>query len=480
MDNVTNMNAVVNVDRIERLKPMSYTWEGDISVDEHLTKLISLFNQYELPVSVDFRKLVHWIPYGERASHMIHLYPAKLLPHIPAFFLNSKILSADRDIVLDPFCGSGTVVLEALLNNKRAIGADSNPLARLITNVKNTYIQRDILDSTLNKIITEYENTTQCHIKPDVVNLEYWFPAKNTDKLSMLKSSIYSITKKKTPIRNFFEIIFSNIVRRVSYSDPRIPVPVKMKTDKFKPGTEQYKRIGSVLSKIENTNIIELFKKHAYLNINRIQSIESFRNYEDSYLSICNDARHLITEEGEKVKDTTVQLIITSPPYSGAQKYIRSTSLNLGWIDLCKSKNLRGLQEKSIGREHYKKSEYSSYLSAGVDEADMHLSQIFTENPLRAHITSNYLLEMRIAMQEMYRVLKSSGYFILVSSANRICGKDFQTHKYLSIIAEQIGFKVKLVLVDDIHSRGLMTKRNKTAGVINSEWIYLFEKDAND
>ena len=34
--------------------------------------------------------------------------------------------------MLDPFCGAGTVLLEALLSGKSAIGADANPIARLI------------------------------------------------------------------------------------------------------------------------------------------------------------------------------------------------------------------------------------------------------------------------------------------------------------------------------------------------------------
>jgi hypothetical protein len=67
---------------------------------------------------------------------MIHLYPAKLLPHIAAFFLASSELSSKGDKVLDPFSGSGTVLLEALLAGRSPIGADSNPLARLISKVK--------------------------------------------------------------------------------------------------------------------------------------------------------------------------------------------------------------------------------------------------------------------------------------------------------------------------------------------------------
>ncbi len=74
--------------------------------------LYSLFDEYEaqnIPIAVDFRQLVSDVAFGARASHLIHTYPAKLLPHIPYFFLNNNILSLPGENILDPFSGSGTV-----------------------------------------------------------------------------------------------------------------------------------------------------------------------------------------------------------------------------------------------------------------------------------------------------------------------------------------------------------------------------------
>ena len=51
--------------------------------------LYSLFGKYEaqnIPIAVDFRQLVSDVAFGSRASHLIHTYPVKLLPHIPYFF----------------------------------------------------------------------------------------------------------------------------------------------------------------------------------------------------------------------------------------------------------------------------------------------------------------------------------------------------------------------------------------------------------
>jgi hypothetical protein len=43
-------------------------------------------------------------------------------------------------------------------------------------------------------------------------------------------------------------------------------------------------------------------------------------------------------------------------------------------------------------------------------------------------------------------------------------------------IIEGNGLSLELELIDDIRSRGLMTKRNKTAGLITREHILVFQK----
>ncbi|EOA05241.1 hypothetical protein HFRIS_008866 [Herbaspirillum frisingense GSF30] len=111
-----------------------------------------------------------------------------------------------------------------------------------------------------------------------------------------------------------------------------------------------------------------------------------------------------------------------------------------------------------------------------IDDADVVLNRIYQKNPLRAHIAANYLLEMEMACERMVEVLKPGGYLVLVIGNNQVCGEDFFANKYLREIFVKLGLELKLELVDDIHSRGLMTKRNKTASLIACEWILLFSK----
>lgn len=454
---------------IEDREALPDTHEADVCLD----RLLNDFKKSKSPLQVNFRKMVNWVQYGERSSHMIHLYPAKLLPHIPILFLSNNILSSKGDVVFDPFCGSGTVILEALLSKRSAIGADSNPLARLISKVKTTPINKTKLNLEYKNLCQRLQNSSPTFDYPDVVNIDYWFHPHVKDQLNHLKKCIEST--RSPEVRDFFKVTFSNTIKRVSLADPLVSVPVKLRKDKHPQDSLRYQQTKKLIKKLSTVDVYDVFHQLAESNIKRINIYTKSVGMEINSPNIFRDARCL--SDGDFSQgDETVQIVITSPPYSGAQKYIRSSGLSLGWLGICKSNELRVYEKQNIGREHYSKAEYSKLPSTGVACADKLLMEIFGIYPLRAHISANYLVEMSDAFREAHRVLKYQGYFVLVIANNRVCGKEFLTQKYLRILMESYGFEIELCLIDDILSRGLMTKRNKAANVIVSEWIMVFRK----
>ncbi len=71
---------------------------------------------------------------GRQHVHGFHSYPARLHPHLAHRLLD--VLCPHGGSVLDPFCGSGTVLVEARLLGRRSVGVDLNPLAVRIANLK--------------------------------------------------------------------------------------------------------------------------------------------------------------------------------------------------------------------------------------------------------------------------------------------------------------------------------------------------------
>lgn len=63
----------------------------------------------------------------DRFTHGFHSYPARMHPDIARALLHSLAKPGTR--VLDPFCGSGTVLVEAMVAGHLATGVDLNPLA---------------------------------------------------------------------------------------------------------------------------------------------------------------------------------------------------------------------------------------------------------------------------------------------------------------------------------------------------------------
>lgn len=448
-------------------------------INKNKEELISLFikeySDNKMPIQVNFRDLVPQINNSDRYTHLIHSYPAKLLPQIPNFFLDTNYFCPEGGIVLDPFCGTGTVLLEALLMKKNAYGADANPLARLITDAKTRYINPIKLIHTLN-IILDTAKSSNIHIYPSVGNIDFWFPQATKYKLASIIKSIQEINTHTERI--FFETCFSNLVKKVSYADPRISVPVKLNPDRFVENPDTYNKIKAKIDSLNNQDVLLKFEQICTDNIKRVSTLKPLTHNKEKAKVISNDARVLTRYLGgkSKLESECVDLILTSPPYAGAQKYIRSSHLNLSWLSLASGDEIRKLDRMNIGRENYLKGEIKK-VKTGIKLVDEFTDYLFSINKNeRAYIVGNYINEMKCAIDESIRVLKTGGYFIMVIGNNKVCNLEFNTQEYLTEYIQSKGLTLLFKLIDDIKSYGLMTKRNKTADIISLEWVLVFKK----
>ena len=449
----------------------------NIIIDRNNKIIKSYIEQYSLdriPIEVSFRTLLPEIKKIDRYTHLIHSYPAKLLVHIPYFFLNNTVFSKEGDKVLDPFNGSGTVILESILAKRNAFGADANPLARLIAEVKVTSLNSSILKENLENIILKAKSQPD-FIPPNVANCEFWFPKKTIESLSRILFAIKEI--KDSAIKNFMMVALSSCVKKVSYADQRISVPVKLNPQRYTEGGKENHRISERLRLLETLDIFDKFHSIVSENIKRNDLLHKDLSKNFIAKIISDDARKLTKFIGSKESfpDKSIQLIMTSPPYAGAQKYIRASRLNLAWTELAQSQEIMMLDKKNIGRENYRKSEMI-ISKTGIKEADDLIEEIHLLKPERAIIVCTYLNEMKDALDEMCRVLKNRGFLVLIVGNNKVCNKEFNTQQYLTEYLLSKGLALQFKLIDDIKSYGLMTKRNKTADIISREWVLVFKK----
>lgn len=446
------------------------------------TEVKNLVNSFRIryaetgePVPINFRKLVSNLNSSERYTHLIHSYPAKLLCHIPYFFLQTDYFCPKTGTVLDPFCGTGTVLLEANISGRDAKGVDANPLARLISRVKTTYIKTEKLQKTLTTLVQSAKRAKVIEVH-DYSSISRWFSPSTIDQLLRLELAIEKL--KETEVKEFFLLCLSNLVKKVSFADPCISVPVRLNPDRFAKNPEKRESLLFKLKTLENIDVYDKFESVCSLNINRIEKLRNIYGGDVKSEIVSSDARCITKQIGndEKLPDKSIDLILTSPPYAGAQKYIRSSWLNLYWLGTKDNEEIRELNKKNIGREDYVKSEIYE-IKTGIDSADRVLNSLYDEGKYeRAFIVGNYLKEMLEALGESIRVLKDGGYLVIIIGNNTVCGRPFDTQDYFTEYVLSKGLSLEFKLIDDIKSYGLMTKRNKTASRISSEWILVFKK----
>lgn len=408
-------------------------------------------------VHVDFRKMLPKLNERNRATHLIHRYPAKLIHHIPNLFIQNSVLTKPGEFIADTFCGSGTVLLEAMLSQRNAIGFELNPISTLISKVKTTPLDPSILGTKAEKIFRIIEDNNCGTEEKWFPNIGFWFTKKPRKDLTRIKYAIYH-ADLESDYTNFFLVCFSSIVRTVSNADPRISPPVYSK------------RMREKLKQKKRPDTVRCFKENVKLNIERMKKFWNLWDHSCSTEVYNCDARKLA------IMDESIDLVITSPPYMSAQKYFRSMRLEFFWLDIGTREQFAALDAKAIGTERVKSKDYMTLQKTHIEKADTLLDEVFEKNSQRAYIAAKYFNDMRTVLEEIYRVLKIGKCLILVIGNNSVCSRRFPSHEILSEIAIQTGFEREFMLVDDIKSRGLMTKRNETAGIINSEWVLILRK----
>lgn len=441
---------------------------GIVDTSLLIEELKRAYARDNLPVKVNFRQLVSWLKAGDQLTHQIHPYPAKLLPHIAHFFVRCNMYGGAKQ-VLDPFCGSGTVALEASLAGHNALVADANPLALLLTRVKTTPYDVQQLREATRRIV---ERAVRLRTAPEilVVNSEKWYAQDVKRRLEILLRSIKEYDDPQ--IKEFFLVCFSATARKVSRIDPGIAVPVVLRTkDAF--SEQQNLRILEKLAWVETARPLDEFFRICHANIARVEAANKVNPGRKAVEVVSNDARSL---SSNKIPPAGIPLIITSPPYGTAQKYVRSSSLSLNWLELVPPDRLAEFEGRSIGREHSPAYRNEISMHALPSNFESLLAEVGRTNTLRAHITRQYLMEMKAALSEMYDKCALGGRIVIVIGNNEVCGNTLFTNEYISSVMQDLGCHEELVLIDQIKSRGLLTKRNKTASVIAKEFIMVYKK----
>lgn len=319
----------------------------------------------------------------------IHPYPAKFTVDLAIEYIEKY--SIENSIIYDPFIGSGTSLLAAKYTKRNGYGTDINHIAILISKFKSTNFTKENiknLSAYLEKIQQEFNSTIE-HIELNSYpSIEHWFCNDAIQVLSYIKNS-FSIVKDENELI-FIKTVFSSIINSVSNqeSDTRYAAIIKPRLNKEFIFTTFVRKFSSILSLIESTiieNESSIFLKPMLLDSN-----------------LCDT----------QIPRSSVDLIITSPPYPNTYDYYLYHKHRMNWLDL----DVKYSMEKEIGSRR----EFSS-LKRPKEKFDDDMLSILT------HCDN---------------VLKENGYVVLVMGDGKIQGEIYEAKENLSNICSKIGWKL--------------------------------------
>lgn len=271
-------------------------------------------------------------------------------------------LSIERQhLVLDPFCGSGTTLVECKKNGIRSLGIDANPACVFASRVKTNWKIKPYIAAALMPNIVESAQSLLRHDHiADHKVLRYlsesgminrgWISRGKAKKAVALLGSIDAACPSQ-PYRNFFRLALANaIVRRIA--------DVKF-------GPEIY-----CLRRPKCLHVFVSFRKTVEHMINDLVRVKEQVGVGAKAKVFLGDARRFSRLLSSQ-KLGPVDFIITSPPYPNEHDYTRNTRLELAFLGYVSNKEeLRSLKRNMI-RCHTK--------GIYVDDCDQKLSEQFDQ-----------------------------------------------------------------------------------------------------
>lgn len=396
-------------------------------------------------------------------THCFHAYPAMMIPQIARRLL--KKYGSSAEMLFDPYCGSGTSLLEANMENINSIGTDLNPLARLIANTKTTSLDIQTLDLYLQDF-HNYSFGFQFKTKkassiiiPKFDNIDFWFNDNAQTKLSLIKKYIDDIKPRK--IKNFFLTAFSETVRESSLTKKnefklvRIP---EEKREIFDPDS-----FGIMLSKLSRNkagllSFIEQKKNKATSKIYDFNTVNSI-------------PKNIIPEK-------SIDIIITSPPYGDSRTtvaYGQYSRLANQWMGI---KNASAVDKSLMGGVSYK-----SNFNFNSPILQKTLNEIEGKDPKRGKEVVSFFVDYEKSINNVAKVIKKKGIVCYVVGNRTVRDVNVPMDLITKDFFEKNGFKHLETIIRNIPNKRMPSENSpsnisgKKSTTMKNEFIVVCEKD---
>ena len=336
-------------------------------------------------------------------THGIHPYPAMMIPQVARRLIQSY--GQDADTLFDPYCGTGTTLLEGMLANLKSTGTDLNPLARLIAKTKTDPIDVEQLNGAIEDFIGfGFDAESARAYPPDIPNVDYWFSERVQRDLAAVLAYIRQIESVR--ITDFFKVAFSLTVRKVSWTKNSEFKLVRMPRDRMeKHEPDVFAVMVGILS--ENKTAFTSLR-YALDDAQIIPSVYGFN-------SVTGIPQHVLAPR-------SVDIVVTSPPYGDSKTtvaYGQFSRLSSQWLGF---ENANRVDSNLMGGR-----KLADAVTFGIRELDGVIDEIASIDVRRASEVASFFVDYRDSIKNVSSVVKTGGYTCYVVGNRTVKGLEVPT-----------------------------------------------------
>lgn len=378
-------------------------------------------------------------------THSYHRYPAKFIPQIVRKLIEDYA-PAKGQTILDPFGGCGTTLVEAKLLGHTSVGFDINPVAKLIAQTKTTPINPKTLAKQRAIFIDHYENAPEISYQHHQ-RISYWFDEKMVKDLDRIYFAIKKIRNQN--VRRFFLCAFSHNLKNCS----------RWLMKSIKPTVDKHKILPDAK---------ESFLRHLDSMIKKNAGFYSTLA-ESGYAKVPAKMYRRDSTKTFPLNSSSVDLIITSPPYVTSYEYADLHQLTLLWFgDDPKhfkkwhhfSNEFIDFRRNFIGTssKQEKRGDFNSQVGQQIIDDLMKI-----ERPLAVDV-ANYFLDMKNVFSEMHRVLKPGGKACIIIGNTNLRGVEILNAQVAAEQMQVAGFKKVEFIKREIPNKMITPWRDLQSG----------------
>lgn len=393
-------------------------------------------------------------------THCYHDYPARMIPQIAGKLLDRFGAGAFR--LFDPYCGTGTSLVEGLVRGLNVIGTDLNPLARLISTAKTTQVPLVKIDREIRRM----EQIDQAPVgdfsaPAGIRDLDFWFNPDVSAKLAALRSFIDSI--HPLPVRWFFQVAFSETVRDCSNTrneEFKLYRYDRDRLEKFRPDVFGVMRAKLLRNRRGAEEFITVFDR--------------LRSCGLTYVIDFNTVEGIPTKW---IAPESVDIVVTSPPYGDSRTtvaYGQYSRLSAAWLGLDEPQSV---DRKLMGGATVQT--LPAFPSPALNES---IGQIATVAPERAREVAAFYADLQSSINNVAGTIRPGGHACYVVGNRRVKGIVLPTDQVVADFFSAQGFQHVETFHRKIPNKRMPLKNSpgnvagETAATMSREYIVVVRK----